>query len=128
MRNGDGRTGGWLEKSVISKNEGLFFFSKIDYVCVFTPMEMIRREKQFHDVGDRGDNWKSNVLRRQGSPDSRRWSKTSVGAMAAHHLKSSASRYSMVLGKEVLYREAKFSTNCFYSPKKGEAGSLSESL
>lgn len=65
----------------------VFFFSKIDYVCVFTLMEMIRREKKFHDVGDRGDNWKSNVLRRQGSLDSRRRSKTSVGAMAAHHLK-----------------------------------------
>ena len=55
---------------MISKNEFLFFgvlfcfvlFLKIEDVCVFMLMEMIRRERQFHDVGDRGDNWKSNVF------------------------------------------------------------------
>lgn len=47
--------------------------------------------------------------------------------MADHNLKSRTSGYSVVLGKEVLYRDAKLSTDCFYCPKKREAGSLCES-
>ena len=63
MRNGDRRTGEWLE-GVISKNEG--FPPKIEYACVFMLMGMVHRGKQFHDVGDRGDNWKSSVSEKAG--------------------------------------------------------------
>lgn len=34
MKNGDGRTGEWLEEGVISKNAGLFFFSPQDRICI----------------------------------------------------------------------------------------------
>lgn len=37
-------------------------FFKIEDVCVCMLLEMICREKQFHDLGDRGANWKRSVL------------------------------------------------------------------
>lgn len=51
---------------MISKNELVgfyFFFFFKDRRCLCSMlMEMIRREKQFDDVGGRGGNWKSNVF------------------------------------------------------------------
>lgn len=52
---------------------------------------------------------------------------TEIGARTDHHFKSWAGRYSVVLGKKVLYKEAKFSTDCIYCLNKWEVGSWSES-
>lgn len=40
----------------------MFLLLKIKDIRVNMQMEMIHSEKQFHDVGNRGDSWKSNAL------------------------------------------------------------------
>lgn len=46
------------------------FVLNMEDVCVFIAMEMIHREKQFQDIGHKGDNRKNKTLKRQESPES----------------------------------------------------------
>lgn len=69
-----------MEEDAVSK-KGVFL--NAEHICVFMLMELIRGEKQFHDVGGRGDNWKSNILekaRKSGIQETNR--QTYIGARA----------------------------------------------
>ena len=76
-------------------------------------------------MGDKDDNWKGNVLEKA------RKSGIQKTELEINRSKGKASvlkrRYLMIFEKEVLYREANFSTDYFYSLRKLEVGSLSES-